>query len=258
VGYVCRPAALGLLPPRLAAALAAGAALLAPGLAADAADPDARPAATPIALPPPGGEAWQPLTFRGVKRPTLYTPLSGKDAGARAEARCGASALVLPLEAVDLARTPILHWRWRIVVPLDVSDERVREGDDFAARVTVMFEFEPGEASLYDRMRRALAARLFGAQIPGTALTFVWTSRIPPGSLWPNPYAQESRMISLAQGPGDGWQSESVDLHAFYLRAFDRVPPTARGIGIMTDADDTCRHAVAEYKDFRLAPAEAA
>lgn len=212
----------------------------------------------PIRLPAPGDDAWEPLTFRGVKRPTRYTPIGGPDAGTRAEARCGASALVLPLEAVDLSRTPVLRWRWRVVAPLDVADERIREGDDFAARVTVMFEFEPERASLYERMRRSIALGLFGTRLPGSALTFVWTSRIAPGSLWPNPYAGESRMIALARGPGDGWRSEAVDLVAFYTRAFDRSPPGARGIGIMTDADDTCQHAVAEYRDFQLTAAEAA
>ena len=34
--------------------------------------------------------------------------------------------------------------------------------------------------------------------------------------------------------------------------AFGRAPARALALGIMTDADDRCQRAVAEYADFRL------
>lgn len=209
-------------------------------------------------LPAPGSSAWQPVTFRSVERPTTYIPFGEPETGVRAEADCSASALVLPLEEIDLSRTPVLHWRWRILQGLDVEDERSRSGDDFAARVYVMFRFEPDRASLLERFRRGVGERLFGAEMPGTALSFVWSSRIASGAIWTNPYAAEARMIALASGPGSGWRAETVDLPASYASAFGHPPPQATGIGVMTDADDTCQQAVAEYQDFRLAPREPA
>jgi hypothetical protein len=205
-------------------------------------------------LAQPGEPAWQPLRFRSIERTTDYAPLPGEPGGVRAEARCSASALVLPLERVDLARTPVLHWRWRVVRGLDVADERSRSGDDFAARVYVMFRFRPERAGWLERVQRALGRRLYGSEMPGTALSFVWGSRVAVGSTWTSPYTEHSRMIALASGPESGWRSESVDLPAAYERAFGESPPAAEGLGIMSDADDTCQHAVAEFRDFRLAP----
>ncbi|MGH0032631.1 MAG: DUF3047 domain-containing protein [Myxococcota bacterium] len=212
----------------------------------------AEPGVLPLA--PPGSDAWQPLAFRSVERTTDYAPLD--EGGVRAEARCSASALVLPLEEtdLDLARTPVLHWRWRVDRPLAIADERSKGGDDFAARVYVMFRFEPEKASLLERARQSLGRRLFGTEMPGTALNFVWSSGEDPGALWTSPYTGSARLLAVARGAVDDWRSESVDVVEAYRRAFDAEPPEPLALGLMTDADDACQHAVARYADFRFAP----
>lgn len=211
-------------------------------------------AAAPGELPPPGGDGWEPLTFRRIDRHTTYTRLEAAE-GVRAEADCAASALVLPLDGVDLARTPVLRWRWRVDRALEIADERSRGGDDFAARVYVMFRFEPERASFFEWARQRLGSRLFGSEMPGSALSFVWASHEAPGSVWTNPYAAESRMIALASGPSSGWREETVDVASAYRRAFDRPPPPPLALGIMTDADDACQQAVARYGSFRFTAA---
>lgn len=214
------------------------------------------PALADGALPPPGEPAWQPLRFRSVERSTDYAPLADAQPGVRAESRCGASALVLPLDGAELERTPVLHWQWRVLRGLDVADERSRGGDDFAARVYVMFRFQPERAGWLERAQRALGESLYGSRIPGSALNFVWTSRIEPGATWTSPYTEHSRLVALERGPGPGWRSEAVDVPAAYAEAFGEPPPAAEGLGLMTDADDTCQHAVAEFRGFRLAARE--
>ena len=218
------------------------------------------PAALPVPLPVPGAAPWEPLHFRSIERHTSYLPSpEGNPEAVRAAAECAASALVLPLSDIDLTRTPVLRWRWRVLRPLEVADERSKTGDDFAARVYVMFRFEPERASLLERARRRLGNAFFGTEIPGTALSFVWTAGIEPGAIWTNPHAMESKMISLARGASEGWRDASVDVTRAYQQAFGHPPPVAFGLGIMTDADDTCQSAVAEYADFRFTagPAEA-
>lgn len=225
----------------LAAALAIGAA------------PPGEPA-PPGTLPPPGQDGWEPLTFRSISRHTVYTPLA--DGDLRAEADCAASALVLPLAGIDLERTPVLRWRWRVDEPLQIADERSRGGDDFAARVYVMFHFQPDGASLLERIRQDLGRRWYGTELPGSALSFVWSSHEAPGSLWSNPYAAESRMIALERGPASDWREEAVDVVAAYRRAFGQAPPPPLALGIMTDADDSCQRAVARYGSFRFTAAD--
>ncbi|MDH3212358.1 MAG: DUF3047 domain-containing protein, partial [Myxococcales bacterium] len=113
--------------------------------------------ADPVALPAPGTGAWRPLAFRSVSRETTYTAVSIDGiAAVRADSDCAASALWLALDGIDLARTPRLAWRWRVEGSLDIPDERVASGDDFAARVYVLFRLDAARASMAERLRNRL------------------------------------------------------------------------------------------------------
>jgi hypothetical protein len=206
-----------------------------------------------IALPPPGSAAWRPLTFPKVPRSTVYAPVDLEGVHAlRAESDCSASGLYLPTPNVSLEATPRLAWRWKIAQGLDVRDERSKPGDDFAARVYVMFEPEPGSLSFAARIRRRVAAAVYGEPLPGTAITYVWSSRLEAGTTWDSPYARASKMVSLGRGPLPTWQTEEVDMDTDYRRRFGHAPPQLLGVALMTDSDNTCQRATAYFADFRF------
>lgn len=229
--------------------LARGAALgVLLGLAAGA-------AAQELALPAPGTGAWQPLEFPKIERHTRYTP--AREDGVpvlRAESECSASGLFYPLRGVELAETPRLRWRWRLDEGLAPADERSKAGDDFAARVYVAFAFEPAHATLLERAARRLGVALYGEELPGSSLVYVWASREPVGARWPNPFTASARMIAAESGPAPGWREAEADLLADYERSFGRPAPAPLFLALMTDSDDRCARARASYAGFRLAP----
>lgn len=211
-----------------------------------------------IGLPTPGSDAWQPLVFRGIAKRARYTRESfeGVEA-ARAESNCGASGLVLPLDAIHIDQTPLLSWRWRVDRGLDLSDEQTRAQDDFAARVYIMFELDQSRASSLEKLRHRLARLFYGEGIPGSALNFVWTSRLPVGTVWDNPFASSAKMIALAQGASPGWRTETVDVVARYRELFGTPVPPLLGLAIMSDSDNSCQRTEARFADFKfLGPAE--
>ena len=205
-------------------------------------------------LPPPGNPAWEPLHFGRAERHTRYTPVeNAQERWLSAESACAASALFLPLGGVDLSDTPLLRWRWRVDKTLEIEDERSKPGDDFAARVYVLFPFEKEHSSFFSRLQRTIARLLYEREPPGSALIFVWSSREPLGARWTNPYAQDSRMRVLGTGPGGQWQQASVDVPAEYLAAFGREPRNPIGLALMTDSYQSCQQAAARFADFRFA-----
>lgn len=227
-------------------------------LAAAAAEPG-----HPYQLPPPGASPWMDQTFRRISRHTRYEVVEARPGGASAQvpaylatSECSASAKILPVSDVDLGRTPFLGWSWKIVRGLDVVSERTAPGDDFAARVYVLFAFDPDHASLRER----LANRLLARPRPGAALSYVFASRTTVGTTWPNPSQPSARMVALRTGSSaagrplgsqDGWYHESVDLPANYARLVSRdSSPRVVAVALMTDSDDTCAHASALYASF--------
>jgi hypothetical protein len=213
-----------------------------------------RPAgADGISLPTPGSDDWRPLVFRGIANQTRYTLESFEGVEfAKAESNCGASGLVLRLDAIHLDQTPLLSWRWRVDRGLDLSQEQTKAEDDFAARVYIMFELDKSRASTFQRLRQRLAKLIYGEGIPGSALNFVWTSRLPAGTVWDNPFESSAKMIALAQGANEGWRTETVDVVARYLELFRSPVPPPLGLAIMSDSDNSCRRTEARFADFKF------
>lgn len=209
--------------------------------------------AVEVILSTPGTDGWRSLEFPKVKRLTAYSVVREDGTAAlKAQSDCSASAIYLPLESVDLNTTPRLHWRWKIERGLQVSDEQVKSGDDFAARVYVMFRFDPEHASLWDRARHSVATKLYGDIVPGDVISYVWTSHQSKGSAWNSPYESRSKLVSLGSGLLLPWTGETVDVAADYVTFFGHQPPPLLALAVMTDSDNTCQQAVAYYADFRF------
>ncbi len=203
--------------------------------------------------------AWQPLPLPGVETRTVYE--SDTEDGrsvVRSDSRCSASALAVPLERVDLEATPLLRWSWKIEQPLAPREERVKAGDDFAARVYLTFRFDPRGASWGERLRNRIGRSIYGREVPGRALNYVWTSSEPAGESWDNPFAPASKMISLGSGPLPEWRSQEVNVVRDYQRFFEGDLAQPLGLAIMTDSDNSCSRASAWFADFAFAPAPAA
>jgi hypothetical protein len=213
-----------------------------------------------VALPSPGEAAWQPLLFRSIERATEYSvelDPSGRPAF-RAQSRCGASAMRLALgEDLELGRTPRLAWRWRMERGIEVDREQTREGDDFAARVYVLFEFDPEAAGAFARFERAVGRRLFGVDLPGKTINYVWASKVKVGEVWTSPHHDDAQLVSVATdsagASGADWQEVIVDLASdarnLHSPGSNRRP---YALALMVDADDTCQEAIAWFSDFRL------
>jgi len=219
--------------------------------------PSAASGPAEIRLPAPGTSGWKELPLPGGKKMTRYRAVrDGVATVLRAEANCSASAIYYPFDSSRWARMPRLSWRWRIAAALPPHSEREKSGDDFAARVYVMFAFDPKRASWWERLRHQAGKALAGGMLPGSAINYVWTTGEGRGQVWKNPYAAESRMVSLGKGPLGGWRREEVDVLADYRRLFGHNPTRLLGVAVMTDADDTCGHALAYYADvvFRARP----
>ena len=211
-------------------------------------------------LPSPGSSPWQPQHFPKVERHTEYEVIQAPpgEASLRSQSDCSASGLVLPLVDVDWSVTPRLSWRWRIHRGLTIDDERSRSGDDFAARVYVLFEYDADRVSFRQRAARMIARLLYGRTLPGAAISYVWASRTPLGERWTSPFSETTHMIALRSHSdaqhGEAWSHEEVDLMADSRALFGDPVPRIAAIALMTDTDNSCSQASAEFSDFRLGP----
>ena len=143
--------------------------------------------------------------------------------------------------SIDPAKTPFLRWRWKVSRALDGSDITSKAGDDFAARLYVLFDLPLDELSFGDRLKIRAARALTSGEIPTAALCYVWGKAQPVGFTGWNAYTDRLRMIVVDSGSADAgrWQRATRNVADDFRAAFSRAAPPVRGIAIGSDTDNT-------------------
>lgn len=169
---------------------------------------------------------WEEKSFFGRTRYSVT-----REDGIRcilAESRASASALIYKTE-YDPKGYPFLHWRWKVEQVLQKGDERAKAGDDYGARVYVVFP-----SFLFWKTR---------------ALNYIWANRLSKGEGIPNPFTANAMMIAVRSGPGETgrWIEEKRNIFEDFRRFFGEDPPKVGAIAVMTDTDNTGESARAWY-----------
>ena len=174
--------------------------------------------------------AWEEKVFSGK---TAYERVSIEGrAVLRATSRGSASGLFRK-QRIDLGKTPILEWTWRVEGTLGDIDERTREGDDYRARVYVI----RSDPVFFWRTR---------------AVNYVWASTRAVGETWPNAYTENARHIAVQSGDArtGQWVSERRNVRADFRTLFGKEVRYVDAVAIMSDTDNSGGEALAYYGDI--------
>ena len=198
-----------------------------------------------------GDTMWRLVTFDET-RPTEYAQAEEQGrtvVSARSDS--GVAGLVAELPR-DLAPHAI-SWQWRVDQCLDNDHERERSGDDYAARVFVLYGRESARTP-WGWLRRRMADSPFGHVVPKRAVSYVWASGGQWGDVYRNPgFRNVSTMVLEDEcHPPGTWVSERRELAADFSLAFRGSMPEVVGVALMTDTDDTRSQAVTWYADVTL------
>jgi hypothetical protein len=199
-------------------------------------------------------DGWQPLRPAPAAPDTRYElVVDGGTTVLRAEADGSMSGLVHRVR-VPLSEYPTLRWRGKIRDVVAGADMATRAGDDYAARIYVLFDYPAQRLPFATRTRLRLAEALYGQPIPTAALNYVWDNRQPAGTIRPNAYTDRARMVVLRSGSAQAgeWQIETRDLAADFRAAFGEEPPDVVAVAVATDTDNTGGRATAWYGDIEF------
>ena len=174
---------------------------------------------------------WQSKAFKGQTHYQLEN-LDGTTV-LKAESSGSASGLFKE-QRIDLRKTPVLNWRWRIENGLGNINEQSKAGDDYAARVYVVVS---GGIAFW-RTR---------------AINYVWASTSPKGKIWPNAFAgKHAIMIALrsSSDPTGTWYSEKRNILSDLKQQFGEDFNHIDAVAIMTDTDNAQGKTTAYYGDI--------
>jgi hypothetical protein len=195
---------------------------------------------------------WQPLTFSRIERHTEYSLVEEEGTiVVKAVSEQSASGLTRTL-SIDPAVYPVIQWRWKVNNVLDGGDVSRKDGDDYPARIYITFAFDPERAGYLQRLEYKAARLVFGPDVPYRAISYIWGSNSPVGTVVENPYTGRAMMFVVESGSEklQQWLTESRNVYTDYKTAFGEEPAKITGVAIMTDTDNTRESAVAWYGDI--------
>lgn len=178
-----------------------------------------------------GLAGWEPKIFKGSTE-YLIQQENGRTV-VKAASHAAASGMIRKIH-FEPSKYRYLRWSWKIAHTIEGGDEKSKSGDDYAARIYIVF---PGR--FFWQMK---------------AINYIWANRLPKGEYISSPYAADSKMIAVESGNGKAgqWVDEERDLLADYRLMFGTDPQSADAIAIMTDTDNTGGNAEAWYGEIFL------
>ena len=173
---------------------------------------------------------WEDKSFKGR---TQYELVPGPSGTVLQASTDGMASGRFRKITVDLTRTPVLNWSWKIEAPYRDIDESTKAGDDFPVRVYVVVERGP----------LGLRTR---------AMNYVWASVKPAGARWPNPYTSQAMMLAVDSGAAKAgaWVSHKRNVRDDLRAAFGDDVTGIDAVAVMTDGDNGGRRARAWYGDI--------
>ncbi len=243
-----------MLPNRREALLFTLAAATTRGVAA------AAPVVPPFSSAPPGtgvAPGWQHQGLPKVERRNNFEIV---DDGGRRVLRVRSSSSAsswLARPTGDSGARPSLQWQWKVSRAVTGSDVETKQGDDYAARLYVLFDLPASRLSLGDRLKLQAARTLSGVDVPAAALCYVWGRAQPAGATAWNPYTNRLRMIVVDSGDALAmqWRTVKRDLRRDWEEAFGGAMPPISAIAVGADTDNTGESVEAWFSDIVLADA---
>lgn len=162
---------------------------------------------------------WNEKKFKGN---TLYEHVQENGQWVlKASSNQSASGLFIE-KTIDLNQYPYVNWRWKIAQQTGIEDEKIKEGDDYSARLYLIVD---GGFFFWKTK----------------ALNYVWSYSEAKNSVWPNAFAPKNAKMVAVRSKLDltnQWYSEKRLVADDFKEAFGIDINRIDGVAIMTDSDN--------------------
>lgn len=175
-------------------------------------------------------EGWRERSFAGHSQYTITR--SGDSELIRAETNGQASVLYRQTH-IDLKKTPIISWRWKVSDIYQNINEREQSGDDYPARLYVVVQtgLLPWET---------------------LAINYVWSSTGRKGDSWDNAFTNKAKMVALRAGSEQVgvWLQEQRNVVEDFDTYFNLKIDQLDGYAIMIDGDNSGQSGLSWFSDI--------
>jgi hypothetical protein len=186
---------------------------------------------------PPG---WTEQRLRGVAPNRFALVRDETGVVAQIDSASSASSLVHPVDGPG-RRATRLRWRWKVSGYPAAERFGDKPGDDFAARLYVLFDYPLDRVPFAERVLLRVARAVYGNSVPAAALCYVLDPRAPAGTAIDSPFTRRVKVVVVRSDAAPGrWHAEERDLSRDFAQAFgDEHGPGVAPVSAIVIAADT-------------------
>ncbi len=173
---------------------------------------------------------WHEKSFFGNTQYSIET--IGNSLVIKGQTTSSASALYRD-DKINITSTPFLSWQWKVSNVFDNTREKQKSGDDFPARLYVVYQKGFFKWSTI-------------------AINYVWSSQHPIGESWNSAYTSKSKVVVLQSGASSAgtWVHEKRNIVEDFKQYFDIDVTSLNGYALMVDGDNTRSSATGWFADI--------
>jgi hypothetical protein len=136
---------------------------------------------------------------------------------------------------VDLARTPVLEWTWKVTTLPANGNSCRKASDDQAAQMYVV----------WPRFPEAVRSRIIG---------YVWDSTLPVGTVCKSEKTRTVTYVVLRSGSADAgtWVTERRNVREDFRKLYGEEPDAPAAVSIAIDSNDTASAAESYFGPIRF------
>lgn len=175
---------------------------------------------------------WKEQTIGLLKPKTSYSLIKDCDRSILISHSTKSASGQINAVKLDPKEYSTLKWSWKIDHTIKKGDEKIKDGDDFAVRIYVLFP-----RGFFSKTR---------------AICYVWANKLHKGEHVTSPFS--ANIITVAVDSGEElagqWTFHQRNIYEDYKSFFGEEPPRIGGVALMTDTDNTGETAVGYYGDI--------
>lgn len=204
-----------------------------------------------------GTSGWSVQRINNKVKPTVFTAKKIDGVPAVEAFSNNSMALLVKNTSVNLAKTPVLCWRWRVNRTVANADITKKSGDDQAARIYIGLDLPKSAVSFGTRVKLAAARSASKQRIPDGVINYVWDNKLSVGTARPNVYTKQARIIVMESGNGNAgkWVNERRNLATDINRQFKTTAAKVESIAISSDTDNAGGSVTAAFADIHFTTA---
>ena len=197
---------------------------------------------------------WEVAKITDTKKPTEYRFVENDGKVVLDAIAVGSASGIAQRIPIDVEKWPQLEWRWKINRLIDTADNSVASTEDSPVRLVFEFDGDKKKLTFGERAQLSLAEGISGRESPYATLMYIWSNKVPVGTVIPNPRTNRVQMVVASSGPGGvgAWQSLARNLREDYKKAYGEYPARLTAYGVLSDTDNTGATVDAWYGDIRF------